>query len=473
MSNNRTINKSRKFLLEILEEWKDKNKFEIDFDIVTLIINQSYDILINEGLKFNIGMPYAKDVLILGLENICFKIANGENINVFEILFSLNSKNNDNEELHELMFHKKVLNTESYYHMFQKMYNNQIKGQPNVDSVLIFNIMYLQAKYNLSDKQVLKDIKDRDSFQCFLDFPEKLPSKSTLGNFRDRLIEFAMVNKIWSHHQDQLDMLGYVMGKELGIDAAFLDANQGNFSNPRGEHAKTRRIKDGEKMTKNKEHHFGYKNHVAIDLKFQLIRKFLVTPANVHDSQVTLDFIGDFIIYADKGYVGVNFACYKAFMLRESNNARVNAFRYKRNLRISRKRAPVERVFSVFEEHGQNFTKLTTTNRNQVKTLFATLLYNVKQILTLQKGEIIEKNKEIEELDPTHMFAFLENIPRMIKINECLVALKKMRRLRIKYNRKKHNSNFKKPTRNKRAKKGQETSQIPTKIFNKKLAYSF
>jgi len=250
MSNNRTINKSRKFLLEILEEWKDKNKFEIDFDIVTLIINQSYDILINEGLKFNIGMPYAKDVLILGLENICFKIANGENINVFEILFSLNSKNNDNEELHELMFHKKVLNTESYYHMFQKMYNNQIKGQPNVDSVLIFNIMYLQAKYNLSDKQVLKDIKDRDSFQCFLDFPEKLPSKSTLGNFRDRLIEFAMVNKIWSHHQDQLDMLGYVMGRELGIDAAFLDANQGNFSNPRGEHAKTRRIKDGEKNDK-------------------------------------------------------------------------------------------------------------------------------------------------------------------------------------------------------------------------------
>ena len=473
MSTVRTISKSKKYMLKILDEWRDKNKFKIDFDIPILIINQSYDILIKEGLKFNINLPYVKDVLVLGLENICFKVENGENIDTFKMLFSLNSKNDDNDELIELKKHEKLLNSERYDPLLQNMYNNQVRGQPHKDPVLIFNIMYLQAKYDLSDVQVLKNIKDRDSFQCFLDFPEKLPSKSTLGTFRDRLIEFSMVNKIWLYHQNQLDMMGYVMGRELGIDAAFLDANQGNFSNPRGEHAKTRRVKDGEKMTKNKEHHFGYKTHVAIDLEFQLIRKFLVTPANVHDSQVTLDFTGDFIMYADKGYVGVDFACYKAFMLRETNNARVNAFRYKRNLRISRKRAPVERVFSVFNEHGQNFTKLTTTKRNQVKILFATLLYNVKQILSLQKGKKEKKEEEPEELDSIDLFNFLENISRMIKIKEHISALKKMRRLKIKHNRKKYNSHFKKPTRNKRTKKDHETSQIPTKIFNKKLAYSF
>ena len=35
--------------------------------------------------------------------------------------------------------------------------------------------------------------------------------------------------------------------------------------------------------------HFGYKNHVAVDVKHKFIRKWQVSAANVHDSQVFLE----------------------------------------------------------------------------------------------------------------------------------------------------------------------------------------
>ena len=39
-------------------------------------------------------------------------------------------------------------------------------------------------------------------------------------------------------------------------------------------------------MKKNGVNHFGYKNHIDIDVKHKLIRSYEVTPASVHDSNV-------------------------------------------------------------------------------------------------------------------------------------------------------------------------------------------
>jgi len=473
MSSDRSIKKFKKYIIRKLDKWNLKGKFRGVYEKIILIINQSCDDLVKEGLMFNINLSQYKELFVNELERICFKLEKGENVERFDVFFIYNSFNNDNEELFELEKHKKALNSEIYRPMLESMYNGKNMGQPPTDPVLIFNVMYLQAKYDLSDEQVIKDIKDRDSFQYFLDFPEKIPAKSTLGDFRNRLIKYDCVDKIWFRHQKYLDFIGYYLTRELAIDAAFLDSNPGVYGKPRNELAKTRRIKDGTFMTKNDERHFGFKNHMVIDLKFQLIRKFLVTTASVHDSQVTFDFIESYIMYADKGYVGADFECYKAYMLRKSNNPQINANRQHRNLRISRKRAPVERVFAVFDEHGQNFTKLTTVARNQVKILFASLLFNVKQILTLENPKKKEKNKNSEENDYLVLFNFLDNIPKMIEIRERIDVLKKRRLKRVKYRWKKFNKLFKKPKQKKKSKKKAQESQKPNKKFNRKLAHSF
>jgi len=475
MLSNNVIKKYRKFVLSKIDKFECRNKFNIDFNEVRQIVNQSFDILKNQGLKFNIHLSVFRKIFVKDLELICFKIEKGEKIEEFDSILSLNTMNHDNKEFSELEKHREILNSEKYREILESMYNYGGKGNSNVDVVLNFNILYLQAKYNLSDEQVLKDIHDRESFKFFLDYPEKLPCSSTLGNFRDRLIKFAKIEKIWFHHQDHLSLLGYPISKELGIDAAFLDANQGSYGKARGEHAKSSRSRDGTSMTKDKVHHFGFKNHVVIDLAFQLIRMFEVTTANVHDSQITFDFTINYIMYADKGYIGANFGCLKGYMLRKSNNPKINAFRTHRNWRISKKRGPVERVFAEFKAHGQNHTKLTTTPRNRVKILFASLLYNVKQIIALKKEiRLTKKKSKKKKIDVKILFEFLENTPKMVKQREALEMMRKFRLKRIKNNQAKYNTQFKKPIPRKRTKQKPKTSQNSVKKkFNRKLAHSF
>jgi transposase len=76
-----------------------------------------------------------------------------------------------------------------YSPILENMYSVGGKGRPHIDPVLLFNMFFLQVKYNLSDHQLINDCRDRASFQWFLGYPEKLPGETTLGDFRDRIID--------------------------------------------------------------------------------------------------------------------------------------------------------------------------------------------------------------------------------------------------------------------------------------------
>lgn len=105
------------------------------------------------------------------------------------------------------------------------------------------------------------------------------------------------------------------------VDATFVDApKQRNTkeenktikegSNPkeweRNPHKKAQKDVDARWATKNKEVHFGYKDHVKTDKKTKLITKFSTTSAEVHDSQELSKLIDkkDKVIYADSAYTG-------------------------------------------------------------------------------------------------------------------------------------------------------------------------
>lgn len=57
---------------------------------------------------------------------------------------------------------------------------------------------------------------------------------------------------------------------------------------------------------KNHETHYGYKDHVKVDVQDKLILKAVITAANVHDSQALDELIeaGDRVVYADSAYSG-------------------------------------------------------------------------------------------------------------------------------------------------------------------------
>ena len=113
---------------------------------------------------------------------------------------------------------------------------------------------------------------------------------------------------------------------------------------PRGSTAQTRRSRDGTWTKKLKKAYFGYKLHVKTDLKYGLIRAIKTTTASVHDSQVDLSRRGE-VVYRDRGYFGVPARGYDATMRRGTRAGPIDVFDRLRNERISRKRAPIARVF--------------------------------------------------------------------------------------------------------------------------------
>jgi len=85
-------------------------------------------------------------------------------------------------------------------------------------------------------------------------------------------------------------------------DTSFIESDRGEYGQPRGDHAKTRKSKDDASATKNHEHHFRYKAHTLVN-EIKIIEKLSLTPANVHDSKIDLSIPG-IICYRDKGYFG-------------------------------------------------------------------------------------------------------------------------------------------------------------------------
>jgi IS5 family transposase len=194
-------------------------------------------------------------------------------------------------------------------------------GRPRYAEILMLKILILQRTYNLSDEQTEYQINDRLSFQRFLglDLSCDVPDYSTIWKFREMLSNKGLVNELFSAFKKYLEAQGLIMCNGSIIDASFVDVPKQR--NTREENAK---IKKGETpadwtankcshkdtdarwATKNKEVHYGYKNHVKVDIKSKLITKFTTTAASEHDSQEIKNLIDkkdkNKKLYADSAY---------------------------------------------------------------------------------------------------------------------------------------------------------------------------
>ena len=109
---------------------------------------------------------------------------------------------------------------------------------------------------------------------------------------------------------------------------------------------------------KNDINHYGYKNSICIDAEHRFIRRFVVTPANIHDSQMLpmlLDPENKVIMYGQILYSG---ECFKDLLSlagfenriheKGSRNHPLSAAATERNSIRSQIRARVEHVFGCF-----------------------------------------------------------------------------------------------------------------------------
>jgi IS5 family transposase len=282
-----------------------------------------------------------------------------------------------------------LIDWEGFRPIEEELYDNKTErgGHPNIDFVLMIKVLVLQQWYNLSDQRMERELANNLSFMNFLGYPETIPDSTTIWLFRERLIERAKLESIWRELQGQLDSKGLVVKEGSIQDATFITSDPGRSGNkPRGDQAKTRRSRDGTWAKKSDEYHFGYKLHNNVDVEYGLIRSIKTTTASVHDSQVDLSFEGE-RIYRDKGYFGSPARGRSVTMQRATRGHPLSNWDRRRNLQISKIRAPGERPFAVIKIIFKAAHVLVTTiERVNVKMAFTAIAFNLFQLKTLRRA---------------------------------------------------------------------------------------
>lgn len=283
--------------------------------------------------------------------------------------------------------------------------NKETGGRPHTDELVLVRCLLLQAWYGLSDEELEFQVHDRLSFRNFLNFPDKVPDFSTIWKVRDRLKEAGKEEKIWKELQHQLDANGYEIKRGVIQDAYFIESDLGRKRHYQEKKAEKKgetveytkqqqqhQDKDGTFSVKHGQVHFGYKNHVKMDVGNMLIREYEVSTASLHDSQVDLVKKGDNKAYRDKGYFGAKLKAKNVIdrtMKRAGRGQELSRREIERNKAISRIRAPGERPIGVIKVVFRGAeTKVKNLQRVAFKEMFKCFAFNLYQLVTLKRREL-------------------------------------------------------------------------------------
>ena len=144
---------------------------------------------------------------------------------------------------------------------------------------------------------------------------------------------------------------------------------------------------------KNNQVHYGYKNHMKLDVDNHLIRDYDVSTASLHDSEIDLVKEGDGRVYRDKGYFGKKLKSKNVedkTMKRGTKRRKLNGGEQLRNKVISRIRAPGERPYAVVKRVFHNdSTQVKTLERVIIKEMFKCFAYNLYQLVTLERKRLL------------------------------------------------------------------------------------
>jgi IS5 family transposase len=286
-------------------------------------------------------------------------------------------------------------------------------GRPPYDAVLMFKVLVLQALYNLSDEQTEYQILDRLSFMRFLglELHDDVPDARTIWVFREQLIAAKAVEKLFGQFDAMLEAAGFTASGGQIVDATFVEVprqrnnRDDNETIKKGEvptdwSAKKKAHKDTDARwtKKNNTAFYGYKNHVNIDRKHKLIRKYKVTDASVHDSQ-ELDNVLDprndsQETWADSAYRSEvqearlkEKGCASRIHERAYRNKPLTPEQEAANTEKSRVRVRVEHVFGHIETAMDGcYVRTIGVMRAQAKIGLENLAYNFSRFTFLMRG---------------------------------------------------------------------------------------
>jgi len=283
-------------------------------------------------------------------------------------------------------------------------------GRKPIDVVLMFKILILQRYYNVADDKTEYLIRDRLSFQRFLglNMEDGAPDSKTIWLFRERLK--GIERDLFFRFELYLREIGlHAKGGQI-IDATFVDVPRQRNTRKENEEIKKGNIPeswenpnmlaqkdtDAEWTKKNDETHFGYKNHVNVDIVHKIIRDYSATGASVHDSRILDDILDETkggVVFADSAYLSEEqeqklkeLGIWSCIHERAYRNRPLTEEQKARNRKRSKIRARVEHIFGFFDTsmNGATFIRTIGSARACVVIGLNNLTYNLMRFLQIK-----------------------------------------------------------------------------------------
>ncbi|MBV9884119.1 MAG: IS5 family transposase [Sphingomonadaceae bacterium] len=290
-------------------------------------------------------------------------------------------------------------------------------GRPAYPPLVLFKALLLQQWYALSEVRLEEALGDRLSFRrfCGLALEDDAPDQVTIGRFRNLLTREQLVQPLFEEIVRQIDARGLILRQGTLIDASLVEAAVKRPKPPKDESpeasAATQEpdasLRPASKLVKSPldpdaawakkggKRTFGYKVHVGADQGSAIIRRALLTPANVNDTVPADDlYCGDEkAVYADQAYsTHARTARLKAAGIRDRTMTRPNKHhplteRQKtRNKAIGRRRGPVEQVFARLKgTYDWARVRYRGLAANQAQLLLICCAMNLKRMAVLTK----------------------------------------------------------------------------------------
>lgn len=265
------------------------------------------------------------------------------------------------------------------------------RGEPPYPPLVMFKVLLLQRWYGLSDPEMEAALADRLSFRSFagLSLEDATPDHSTIWRFREQLAKRRLMEPLLAELMRQLDGRGVVLRQGTSIDASIVQAGA---RRPRMGEGKTSPVDPDARFGANNErrrYEFGYKLHVAMDRRSDLVRAAAVTPANIQEIELATELVqGDELaVYADRGYDGRRLHDHLAergiangVMRRRHGKLPLADEAVARNHKLSLRRRPVEKLFGTLKR-SYRLARVPYFNqaRNAVALLMACFAYNLRR----------------------------------------------------------------------------------------------
>jgi IS5 family transposase len=268
-------------------------------------------------------------------------------------------------------------------------------GRPPYASVGLFKGLLLQQWYGLSDPGLEEALGDRASFRFFCGFSlsDAVPDETTFCRFRGALAAAGLAEALFAEINRQLEAKGFIVKHGTLLDATLVRAavqpprlEDGPLAPARDPDAAWAARKNPKKTT------YGYKAHVAADQgRRGLIRKALLTPANIHDSTPADDLVlGDEdAVYGDRAYdKAARRQALRArgikdrIMHRAPRGRPLDPHRRRRNRLIAKIRAAVEGIFGTFKRgYGYVRVRYRGLVRNHAHLQILCIAFNLRRAI--------------------------------------------------------------------------------------------